>query len=50
MLLRYYHHLHSLSQIESFFFVDNIDENNNLNVFEIVASTSELVKELVNCY
>jgi hypothetical protein len=31
-------------------FVDNIDENNNLNIFEIVASTTELVKEIVNCY
>jgi hypothetical protein len=26
-----------------------IDENNNLNIFDIVARTIELVKELVNC-
>jgi len=31
-------------------FVDNIDENNNLNIYETVASTNELVKIFVNCY
>ncbi len=47
MLLKSYHHLHPLSKVESPFLYIN-DENINLDMFEMVVNTSELVKELVN--
>jgi hypothetical protein len=42
-----YHHLHSLFEGESSFLYIN-DENINLDMFEMVINTNELVKELVN--
>jgi hypothetical protein len=47
MLLKSYHHLHPLSEVESPFLYIN-DENINLYMFEMVVNTNELVKELVN--
>jgi hypothetical protein len=46
MLLKSYHHLHPLSEVESSF-VHKIDEDGNLDIFEIVVSTSLLTKELL---
>jgi hypothetical protein len=39
--------LHPFSQVESSF-DERIDENNNLDVFEMVAITTKLAKKLVN--
>jgi hypothetical protein len=45
MLLKSYHHLHLLSKVESSF-VHKIDEDGNLDIFEIVVSTNLLTKKL----
>jgi hypothetical protein len=47
MFLKFYHHLHPLSETKSSF-VNKFDENNSLDIFEMVAHTNDLVKELVN--
>jgi len=47
LFLKSYHHLHSLSKIESSF-VNKTNENISLDIFEMVTSTNELTKELVN--
>jgi hypothetical protein len=47
MLLKCYHHLHPLPKTKSSF-VNKFDEDNNLDIFEMVATISELAKELVN--
>jgi len=47
MLLKSYHHLHPLFEVERPF-VHRIDEVNNFNIFEMVVNTSDLTKELVN--
>ncbi len=47
MLLKSYHHLHPLFKVESPF-VHSIDEDNNFNIFEMIANMSDLTKELVN--
>jgi hypothetical protein len=39
--------LHPLFQIENSF-VDNIDQNNNLDIFEMVANINELAKKIFN--
>jgi hypothetical protein len=46
-LLKFHQHLHTLSTIENSFDY-RIDKDNRSNIFEMVASTSELAKELVN--
>ncbi len=46
MLLKCYHHLHPLS--ENVIIDQGFDENCSLGIFEIQASSNELVKELVN--
>jgi hypothetical protein len=46
MLFRSYQHLRALSQT-FFFLVSRSDENNNLNIFEMVVTTNELVNELI---
>jgi hypothetical protein len=43
MLLKSYHHLHPLFKVESSY-VHKIYEDISLNIFEMVASTSELTK------
>jgi hypothetical protein len=40
-------YLHPLFQVESSF-VDNIDQNNNLDIFEMVANINELAKKIFN--
>ncbi len=47
MLLKFYHHLHPLSRAKSSL-VCKIDENMNLDIFEMVVGISELVKEFIN--
>jgi hypothetical protein len=47
ILLRSYHHLHPFSQVESSF-DERIDENNNLDVFEMVEITIKFAKKLDN--
>jgi hypothetical protein len=48
MFLKCYHHLHHVVDCE----IESIDhkfyENCNLNMFEMIVNTSELIKELVN--
>ncbi len=46
-LLKFHRHLHPLSKVENSFDY-RIDKDNSLNIFEMVANTSELAKELVN--
>jgi hypothetical protein len=41
------YHLHPLSKAKSYF-VDKIDKNYSLDVFEMVANISESMKECVN--
>ncbi len=47
MLLKFYHHLHPLFVGESSF-ACKIDEDMNFEIFEMVVSTSKLVKEFIN--
>jgi len=47
MLLKSYRYLHPLFEVESFF-VHKINEDSSLDIFKMVANTSELTKELVN--
>jgi hypothetical protein len=47
LFLKSYHHLHPLSKIESSF-VNKSNEDNSLDIFEMVTSTNDLTKELVN--
>jgi hypothetical protein len=47
LLLKSYHHLHSLSKIESSF-VNKSNENNSLDIFEMVTGTNEATKEAFN--
>jgi hypothetical protein len=47
MLLKSYHHLHPLFEVESSL-VYKIDENKSLDIFEMVANTNELAQKLVN--
>jgi hypothetical protein len=44
MLLKLYHHLHPLFEVESSY-VYKIDEYNNLDIFEMVVNINELAKE-----
>ncbi len=44
MLLKSYHHLHPLSKVECSF-AKRSDEDCSLDIFEIVASMSELIKD-----
>jgi hypothetical protein len=46
MLLKFYHHLHPLFEVESSF-VDKNYEDTSLDIFEMVVSTSEPSTELV---
>jgi hypothetical protein len=46
-LLKFHHHLHPLSIVENSFDY-RIDRDNRFDIFEMVANTSELAKELVN--
>jgi hypothetical protein len=46
-LLKLHQHLHPLSKVENSFDY-RIDKDNSLNIFGMVANTSELAKELVN--
>jgi len=47
MFLNSYHHLHPLFEVENPF-VHKMDEVNKFNMFEMVANTNDLTKELVN--
>jgi hypothetical protein len=47
MLLKFHQHLHPLFKIEIFFDY-KIGKDNSLDIFEMVANTNELAKELVN--
>jgi hypothetical protein len=44
MLLKSYHHLHPLSKFEHSF-AKRSDEDYNLDIFEMVTSMSELIKD-----
>jgi hypothetical protein len=46
MLLKYYHHLRSVAYCEIGSIDQIIDEDYNLGNFEMIASTSELVKQI----
>jgi hypothetical protein len=46
-LLKFHQHLHPLSKVENSFDY-KIDKDNSLDIFEMVANTNELAKELVN--
>lgn len=48
MLLKFYHHLHAFAKNGNGFTNKGIDEDCNLNIFEMIASISELAKELIN--
>jgi hypothetical protein len=47
LFLKSYHRLHPLSNIESSFF-NKLNEENNLDIFEMVIGTNELTKEPIN--
>jgi hypothetical protein len=47
MLLKFYHHLHPFSKVESFF-ASKIDENKSLDIFEMLTNTNKPAKEFVN--
>jgi hypothetical protein len=47
MFLKFYHHLHPLFEVKSSF-VHIIDEDNNLDIFEMEVSTNEFEKEVVS--
>jgi hypothetical protein len=47
-MLKCHHLLHPLAKFESVFVNIGVDEDCNLDIFEQIANTSELVKELVN--
>jgi hypothetical protein len=47
MFLKFYHHLHPLFEVKSFF-VYRIDEDNNLDIFEMEVNTNEFEKEVVS--
>jgi hypothetical protein len=44
MFLKFYHHLHPLSKFEHSF-AKRSDEDCNLDIFEMVTSMSELIKD-----
>jgi hypothetical protein len=46
MLLKFYHHLHPLFEVESSFVEKNY-EDTSLDIFEMVVSTNEPTRELV---
>jgi len=48
MLVKCYHHLHSLIDNGSAFTKEKVVENCNLDIFEMITNTSELAKELIN--
>jgi hypothetical protein len=47
MLLKSYHHLHPLPKAKSYFVYKN-DEDNNLDIFEMVAVNNELSSQTSN--
>ncbi len=47
MLLKCYHHLHLVPNCEIVFTKQRVDENYNMDIFQMTTSTSELVKELI---
>ncbi len=47
MFMKCYHHLHPMTKFENAFAKQTIDEDSNLNIFEQIVNTSELVKILV---
>lgn len=48
MLLKFYHHLDAFAKNGNDFTNKGIDEDCNLNIFEMIASISQLAKELIN--
>ncbi len=46
MFSKFHQHLHPLSKVENSF-DSRIDKDNNLDIFEMVANTNELAKELI---
>jgi len=46
MLLKCYHHLHLL--FENATIKQGVDENFNLDIFEMIINTNELINELAN--
>jgi len=46
--LPYHQHLHPLVEFESSFVDQGLNEDYNLDIFEQIANTNELAKELVN--
>jgi len=46
-ILKFHQHLYRLSRVENSFDY-KIDKENSLDIFEMVANTNELTKELVN--
>jgi hypothetical protein len=47
MFLKFYHHLHPLSKVDSSF-VDKFNKDTDLDIFEMVVNTNELMKELIS--
>ncbi len=47
LFLKPYHHLHPCFKIESSF-VNNFNEDNSLDIFDMVTNTNELIKKLLN--
>jgi hypothetical protein len=48
MLLKCYYHLHPLVKFERGVVDQKVEEDKNLNIFEMIINTSELTMELVN--
>jgi hypothetical protein len=48
VFLKCCHHLHPLSKVKSYF-ANKIDKNCSLNIFEMVTSINESMKECLNC-
>jgi hypothetical protein len=48
ILLKAYYHFHPLFQADDSSFVDNIDRDNSLDIFEMFVRIDELAKELVD--
>jgi hypothetical protein len=47
MLLKKYHHFHSLIEYENNITIQQVDDDHNLHIFEIVTRTNEPTKELL---
>jgi hypothetical protein len=48
MFLKCYHHLHHATNCEIEYVDQRVDENYNLDIFEVIVNINEPIKELVH--